>query len=167
MDEIVNKVAASGLVTINLEELYPQGERISIDLADQLWQGLALKEKDFRAWIADHDWSQYTQKHVAVFCSVDAILPAWSFMLVASALSEFAPTVVHGNRQQLEEVLFWRVVESLDIETYRDKRCVIKGCSHLPVPQSAYSNLVVKLRPVARSIMFGEPCSTVPVFKRV
>jgi hypothetical protein len=166
MDEIVNKVAASGLITIDLEELYPAGERTSIDLANQLWQGLALREKDFRAWIQTHDWSQYLGKHVAVHCSVDAIIPAWAFMLVASALSDYATTVVQGSNEDLEQVLFRNVIDSLDISTYQDKRCVIKGCSNLPVPQSAYSHLVVRLRPVARSIMFGEPCSTVPVFKR-
>jgi len=166
MDEIVNKVAASGLVTINLEEHFPQGDRVSIDLAEQLWQGLALREKDFRAWIQSHDWSQYQGKHVAVFCSVDAIVPAWAYMLVASALSDHAATVVHGSRVDLEQVLFRNMIDSLDMNEYLDKRCIVKGCSHLPVPQSAYAHLVVKLRPVARSIMFGEPCSTVPVFKR-
>jgi S-adenosylmethionine/arginine decarboxylase-like enzyme len=166
MEEIVNKVAASGLVTINLEEFYPAGDRVSIDLADQLWQGLALREKDFRSWIQTHDWSQYQGKHVAVFCSVDAIIPAWAFMLVASALSDYAVTVVQGNRNELEEVLFRNIVDGLDLTVYQDKRCVVKGCSNLPVPQSAYTHLVVKLRPVVRSIMFGEPCSTVPVFKR-
>ena len=166
MEEIVNKVAASGLVTINLEEFYPAGDRVSIDLAEQLWQGLALREKDFRSWIQTHDWSQYQGKHVAVFCSVDAIIPAWAFMLVASALSDYAVTVVQGNRNELEEVLFRNVVDGLDLTAYQDKRCVVKGCSNLPVPQSAYTHLVVRLRPVVRSIMFGEPCSTVPVYKR-
>ena len=166
MEEIVNKVAASGLVTINLEEFYPAGDRVSIDLAEQLWQGLALREKDFRSWIQTHDWSQYQGKHVAVFCSVDAIIPAWAFMLVASALSDYAVTVVQGNRNELEEVLFRNVVDGLDVTVYQDKRCVVKGCSNLPVPQSAYTHLVVRLRPVVRSIMFGEPCSTVPVYKR-
>jgi S-adenosylmethionine/arginine decarboxylase-like enzyme len=166
MEEIVNKVAASGLVTINLEEFYPAGDRVSIDLADQLWQGLALREKDFRSWIQTHDWSQYQEKHVAVFCSVDAIIPAWAFMLVASALSDYAVTVVQGNRNELEEVLFRNIVDGLDLSAYQDKRCVVKGCSNLPVPQSAYTHLVMRLRPVVRSIMFGEPCSTVPVFKR-
>jgi len=143
MEEIVNKVAASGLVTINLEEFYPAGNRVSIDLAEQLWQGLALREKDFRSWIQTHDWSQYQGKHVAVFCSVDAIIPAWAFMLVASALSDYAVTVVQGNRNELEEVLFRNVVDSLDLTPYQDKRCVVKGCSNLPVPQSAYTHLVV------------------------
>jgi S-adenosylmethionine/arginine decarboxylase-like enzyme len=166
MEEIVNKVAASGLVTINLEEFYPAGDRVSIDLAEQLWQGLALREKDFRSWIQTHDWSQYQGKHVAVFCSVDAIIPAWAFMLVASALSDYAVTVVQGNRNELEEVLFRNVVDGLDVTAYQDKRCVVKRCSNLPVPQSAYTHLVVRLRPVVRSIMFGEPCSTVPVYKR-
>lgn len=166
MEEIVNKVAASGLVTINLEEFYPTGDRVSIDLAEQLWQGLALREKDFRSWIQTHDWSQYQGKHVAVFCSVDAIIPSWAFMLVATALSDYAVTVVQGNRNELEEVLFRNVVDGLDVTAYQDKRCVVKGCSNLPVPQSAYTHLVVRLKPVVRSIMFGEPCSTVPVYKR-
>jgi hypothetical protein len=166
MDEIVNKVAASGLVTIDLEEFFPSGERVSIDLAEQLWQGLALREKDFRTWIQSDDWSQYQGKHVAVFCSVDAIIPAWAFMLVASALSDYAATVVHGSRAELEQVLFRSMIDSLDMNEYRDKRCIVKGCSDLPVPQSAYSHLVMRLRPVVRSIMFGEPCSTVPVYKR-
>ena len=166
MDEIVNKVAASGLVTIDLEELFPSGERASIDLAEQLWQGLALREKNFRAWIQSHDWSQYQGKHVAVFCSVDAIIPAWAYMLVASSLSDYATTVVHGNSSELERVLFRNMIDALDVNEYIDKRCVVKGCSNLPVPQSAYSHLVSRLRPVAKSIMFGEPCSTVPVYKR-
>jgi hypothetical protein len=167
MEEIVNKVAASGLVTIDLEELYPSGERVSIDLAAQLWQGLALREKDFRAWILSNDWSQYANKHVAVHCSVDAIIPAWAYMLVASSLSEYATTVLHGSLQELEMHLFRSVIDALDIDQYVDKRCVVKGCSNLPVPQAAYTHLVMKLRPVVRSIMFGEPCSTVPVYKRV
>ena len=166
MDEVVNKVAASGLVTIDLEELFPSGERVGIDLAEQLWQGLALREKEFRAWIQSRDWSQYQGKHVAVFCSVDAIIPAWAYMLVASALSDYAATVVHGNTAELEQVLFRNMIDALDVSDYSDKRCVVKGCSKLPVPQSAYSHLVVRLRPVVRSIMFGEPCSTVPVYKR-
>jgi hypothetical protein len=166
MDEIVNKVATSGLVTIDLEDLYPAGERVSIDLADQLWQGLALREKDFRSWIKEHNWSLFQGKHVAVFCSVDAIIPAWAYMLVASALSDYAITVVHGSAADLEQVLFRNMIDSLDVNEYSDKRCIVKGCSKLPVPQSAYSHLVVRLHPVARSIMFGEPCSTVPVYKR-
>ena len=167
MEEIVNKVAASGLVTIDLEELYPSGERVSIDLAAQLWQGLALREKDFRAWIQSTDWTQYTNKHVAVHCSVDAIIPAWAYMLVASSLSGHATTIIHGSLQELEMHLFRSVIDAVDIAQYVDKRCVVKGCSNLPVPQAAYTHLVMKLRPVVRSIMFGEPCSTVPVYKRV
>jgi hypothetical protein len=166
MEEIVNKVAASGLVTIDLEEMYPSGERASIDLAAQLWQGLALREKDFRAWIQSTDWTQYKNKHVAVHCSVDAIIPAWAYMLVASSLSGHAATIIHGSMHELEMHLFKSVIDSLDIVQYQDKRCVVKGCSNLPVPQAAYTHLVVRLHPVVRSIMFGEPCSTVPVYKR-
>lgn len=166
MDEIVNKVAASGIITIDLEEYFPAGERVSIDIADQLWQGIALREKEFRSWISTNPWDDYRGKHVAIFCSADAIIPAWAYMLVSSSLSGIANMVVFGNEKTLEEVLFRNVINSIDAEVYRDKRCVIKGCSNLPVPQSAYVDLVMKLRPVARSIMFGEPCSTVPVYKR-
>lgn len=166
MEEIINKVAASGLVTIDLEEMYPAGDRLELDIAPLLWQGLALREKDFREWIAQHDWSLYQGKHVAFYCSADAIIQPWAFMLVASKLSECATTAVQGRREELENVLFRAVIDELDVEHYREKRCVIKGCSNKPVPASAYAYLVTRLQPVAKSIMFGEPCSTVPVFKR-
>ena len=166
MEEIINKVAASGLVTIDLEEIYPIGERVELDVAPLLWQGLALREKDFREWIAQHDWSLYKGKHVAFYCSADAIIQHWAFMLVASKLSEYALTAVQGRSEELESVLFRSVIDALDVEHYRDKRCVIKGCSNKPVPASAYAYLVTRLQPVVKSIMFGEPCSTVPVFKK-
>jgi len=166
MDEIINKVASSGLVTVDLEEMYPQGERVVLDIKDQLWQGLALKEKDFREWIKTNDWSVYQNKLVAVTCSVDAIIPNWAFMLVASKLEGVAKRVVFGNAEMLEIILFSELISTINPEDYRDKRLVIKGCSDRPVPTSAYVELVNKLQPVAKSIMFGEPCSTVPVFKR-
>jgi hypothetical protein len=166
MEEIINKVAASGLVTIDLEEMYPAGECVELDIAPLLWQGLALKEKDFREWISQNDWSVYQGKHVAYFCSADAIIQPWAFMLVASRLSELATTAIQGRREELESALFRSVIDMLDLEQYRDKRCVIKGCSNKPVPASAYAYLVTHLQPVAKSIMFGEPCSTVPVFKK-
>lgn len=166
MEEIVNKVAASGLVTIDLEELYPEGGRMSLDIAPQLWQGLALREKDFRDWISAHNWSVYQGKHVAFYCSADAIIQPWAYMLVASRLSEYALTVLQGSLDELESALFRTVIDTMNIERFRDKRCVIKGCSNKPVPSSAYAHLVSRLRPVAKSIMFGEPCSTVPVYKK-
>jgi hypothetical protein len=166
MSEIINKVAASGLITIDLESFYPEGQRSLIDVKDQLWMELALKEKDFREWIKTNDWEKYRDHFVAVTCSNDAIIPHWAFMLVASALNGIAKRVVFGSLQQLEEVIFSDLIEQMNPEDYRDKRIVIKGCSDRPVPVSAYLNLVAKLQPVAKSIMFGEPCSTVPVYKR-
>lgn len=166
MEEIINKVASSGLVTIDLEEMIPQGDRVLLDIKDQLWQGLALREKDFREWIKTNDWSVYQNKLVAVTCTVDAIIPNWAFMLVASSLVGIAKRAVFGNLEVLENILFIELIATINAEDYRDKRIVIKGCSDQPVPTAAYLELVNKLQPVAKNIMFGEPCSTVPVFKR-
>lgn len=166
MSEIINKVAASGLVTVDLEEIYPSGERVLLDIKPQLWQELALKEKDFREWIKTNDWEAYRNKYVAVFCSADAIVPNWAYMLVASSLESKAKRVVFGDRETLNTIIFAEMIANLNAEDYRDKRVIIKGCSDKPVPTSAYVELVNKLQPVAKSIMFGEPCSTVPVFKR-
>jgi hypothetical protein len=166
MSEIVNKVAASGLITIDLEEWYPRQQRIQIDIAPQLWQGLALKEKDYRDWVKNHDWQSYQNAYVAVHCSVDAIIPNWAFMLVTSALSGITIKTVFGSLKDLETQIFYDIISQLDAEYYRDKRIVVKGCGSLPIPLSAYTELVNKLQPVVKSIMYGEPCSTVPVFKR-
>ncbi|MFN0030899.1 MAG: DUF2480 family protein [Flavobacteriales bacterium] len=166
MEEILNKVAASGLITIDLEEIYPEGERVLLDIKDQLWQGLALREKDFREWTKANDWSVYQNKFVAVTCTLDAIIPNWAFMLIASKLEGIAKRTVFGKLETLEVVLFNELIAQLHVEEYRDKRLVIKGCSDKPVPTSAYVELVNKLQPIAKNIMFGEPCSTVPVFKR-
>lgn len=165
-DEIVNKVAKSGLISLDLEDLYPQGERAVLDIKDQLWQGIALKEKDFRTWVKEHDWSVYQDQYVAVHCSVDAIVPTWAYMLVAAALSPFAKKVVFGDLEVLQTVLFEEVINGIDAEDYRDARIVIKGCGDLDVPPSAYVALTNILVPVARSVMYGEPCSTVPLYKR-
>ncbi len=166
MSEIINKVATSGLVTIDLEELFPEGDRVILDIKDQLWQGLALKEKDFREWIKTNDWEFFRDKFVAVICSVDAIVPNWAYMLIASKLEGIAQRFYFGTPEMLENILFTELISTLNIEDYREKRLIIKGCSDRPVPTSAYVELVSKLQPVAKSIMFGEPCSTVPVFKR-
>lgn len=166
MSDIVNKVAASGLVTIDLEELLPEGERVLLDIKDRLWQRLALREKDFREWIKNNDWNAYHNKFVAITCSVDAIIPHWAFMLVASKLEGIAKRVVFGTLETLEQTLFTEMIHAIDPENFRDKRLVIKGCADKPVPVAAYVELVNKLQPVAKSIMFGEPCSTVPVYKR-
>ena len=166
MEEIVNKVANSGLITIDLGEMYPEGERVLFDIKDQLFQGLILREKDFRAFIASHDWSQYTNKFVALTCTADAIIPDWSWMLLSSALQPFAKKIVFGDLEKLETVLFTEVLSSFNTEHYHDARVVIKGCGDKPVPKTAYIELTRLLQPVVKSIMYGEPCSTVPVYKR-
>lgn len=166
MSEIVNRVANSGLVTIDLGNYYPQGERTVIDLKDQLWQGLAVREKDFRAWVKENDWSVYTDKHVAVHCSEDAIIPAWAYMLVAAELKYIARSIWFGTPDQLEADL-WKVeLSQIDAEDYVDARIVIKGCGDHETPPVVYILLTNKLQSVAKSIMYGEPCSTVPVWKR-
>lgn len=165
MEEIINRVAQSSLLSIDLEALYPAGRRILYDLKDNLFQGLILKEKDFRTFLRTHDWYAYQDAHVAITCSTDAILPTWAFMLVALHLQPHAKTIVHGDLQILENELFKTLIDALDVEEWRDKKVVVKGCSKLPVPASAYTHLAYRLRPVVASLMFGEPCSTVPLYK--
>ncbi|MBL7944350.1 MAG: DUF2480 family protein [Flavobacteriales bacterium] len=165
MSEIVNKVAASGIVTLDPEALLPAGPRVVIDIAEQLWQGLVLREKDFRDWIQAHDWSQYKGAHVAIHCSADAIIPNWAYMLVSAQLAPHANTIVFGDRNQLLSAIASQVVDTLSAEDFRDKRVVVKGCSDAEVPVSMYVDIVRKLQPVVRSLMFGEPCSTVPILK--
>ena len=165
-ENIVNKVAQSGLVSFDLADLYPAGDRILYDIKDNLFHGLILKEKDFREFIKQHDWSQYAGKHVAITCSADAIVPTWAYMLLANKMSPFAATVVFGNLEILETLLFERAINNVDIEKYRDERIVVKGCGDTPIPVSAYVELTSRLTKVAKSIMYGEPCSTVPLFKR-
>lgn len=164
-DEIINKVANSGLITIDLEELYPKGERVLFDIKPLLFQELILKEKDFRDFIKQHDWSQYQDKLVAITCTADAIIPTWAYMLVSIALEPFAKKVVFGDLETLEAIAFNEALLCIVYEDYRDKRVVIKGCSSLPVCTNAYVELVRGLKPFAKSIMYGEPCSTVPLYK--
>jgi hypothetical protein len=166
MTEIENKVQKSGIVTLDLEELYPKGERMVIDLAERLWQGLALKEQDFRQWVKEHDWSAYADKFVSIDCTADAIVPTWAYMLVSVHLSPFAKLVTSGDGQALEQHIFTDFVRNLDPSAYADARVVVKGCSKLPVPLSAYAELTHRLTPIVKSLMYGEPCSTVPLFKR-
>lgn len=165
-ENIINKVAQSGLVTLDPGQFYVQGERVVYDIKDNLFHGLILKEKDFREFVKNHDWAQYQDKYVAVTCTADAIVPAWAYMLLANKLAPYAKETVFGDADVLETVLFVKAVNSLDVEQYRDQRIVIKGCGDLPVPVSAYVELTQKLTPVAKSLMFGEPCSTVPIYKR-
>ncbi|WP_256012700.1 DUF2480 family protein [Desertivirga xinjiangensis] len=165
-ENIVNKVAQSGLISFDLADIYPAGERVIYDIKDNLFHGLILKEKDFREFIKQHDWAQYGGKHVAVICSTDAVVPTWAYMLLANRLAPYAATVVFGSLETLETLLFDRVINRLDMEKYRDERIVIKGCGEIDIPVSAYVELTSKLTKVAKSIMYGEPCSTVPVYKR-
>jgi len=165
-EEIVNKVAKSGLITIDLEEYYPKGDRVLIDIKDHLWQGLALKEKDFRDFVSSTDWTQYENKFVAIDCTADAIVPTWASMLIASSLQPHALKVVFGDLILLETILFDEALRKIDLKKFEDARVVIKGCGELPVPDAAYVQLTHLLRPVAKSIMYGEPCSTVPIYKK-
>lgn len=165
-ENIVNKVAQSGLVSFDLAELFPQGERVLYDIKDNLFHGLMLREKDFREFVKEHDWSSYSGKHVAIICSADAIVPTWAYMLLATKMAPYAKTVVFGNLELLETVLYQQEVNKVNLENYRDQRIVIKGCGEIPVPVSAYVDITGKLTGVAKSIMYGEPCSTVPLYKR-
>lgn len=165
MEEIKNKVAESGIVTIDLEDFYQKGERVLFDIKPLLFQGLILKEKDFRDFIKNEDWNKYKDRYVAIVCSTDAIVPTWAYMLLSIHLEPFAKKIVFGDLHELETVLYHEIVSGLNFIDYKDKRVVIKGCSNLPVPVSAYVELSNGLRPYAKSIMYGEPCSTVPLYK--
>ncbi|MEP6613984.1 MAG: DUF2480 family protein [Mucilaginibacter sp.] len=165
-ENFVNKVAQSGLVTLDPAAFYPEGERVVYDIKDNLFMELILKEKDFREFVKGYDWAQYDGKYVAVTCTVDAIVPAWAYMLLANRLAPYAREVVFGDTEVLETVLFVKSIAAIDVEQYRDQRIVIKGCGDTPVPVSAYVELTKKLTPVVKSLMFGEPCSTVPIYKK-
>ncbi|MEQ8623833.1 MAG: DUF2480 family protein [Vicingaceae bacterium] len=165
-EEIINRVAKSGLITLNLEEFYPEGERVLYDIKENLWQGIALKEKDFREFVKEYDWSTYEGKFVALTCSEDAIVPTWAYMLLATKLAPHAKRVVFGDLATLEAVLFEAVISKIDPSAYEDAKIVIKGCSDKAVPPSAYVKLTEMLMPYAKIIMYGEPCSTVPLYKK-
>lgn len=166
MAELVNRVAASGLITFKLEDHWPTAAFAVFDLKDYLFMELILKEKDFRAALQEHDFSQYEGKILLVYCSADAIIPAWAYMLVAQAGSPFATDVYQGTETDYLRDHFRRVVAGLNPEEYTDKRVVVKGCGDKDVPASAYLDITARLQPVAKSIMYGEPCSTVPVYKK-
>jgi hypothetical protein len=166
MEELVNKVAQSGLLTVDLEDYYPKGKRMQIDLALQLFMGQILKEKDFRLWIKNEDWAQYNNCYVAVNCSADAVIPIWAYMLVTAALQPYAKKVAMGNLENLETVVYTEIIQNLDVSEFEGKRVIVKGCGKLPVPDAAYVLISNKLLPVVQSLMFGEACSTVPLFKR-
>jgi Protein of unknown function (DUF2480) len=165
-DIIVNKVAESGLITFDLEEFYPKGDIAVFDLKEYLFMGLILKEKDYRAALLATDWTQYQDKYVAITCTADAIIPMWANMLAASYLQPVAKDVVFGNEQQLITNVLTKNLAVVKGEEYTDKRVVVKGCGDIAIPETAYVDITNKLRPFAKSIMYGEPCSTVPIYKK-
>lgn len=165
-NEIINRVAGSSITTFDLEEYYVPGDRVLLDIRDQLYQGLILKEKTFRDFIKSHDWPQYKNKFVAITCSEDAIVPTWAYMLLTSALEPHASTIVFGTLLDLETKIFYDALSRIDWQQFKDAKVVIKGCSKVAVPTAAYVEATRLMRPYAASIMFGEPCSTVPVFKK-
>jgi hypothetical protein len=165
-DMMTNKVAESGIITLNLEDYYPQGETVVFDLKEYLFMGLILKEKDFREALKNLDPGPFTNKNIALTCSADAIIPMWAYMLVATYLQPVAKEIVFGNEDFLQKTLFLKNLYKINPLDYTDKRVVIKGCGDLPISESAYVEITNILRPVAKSIMYGEPCSTVPIFKK-
>ncbi|MFI5220929.1 MAG: DUF2480 family protein [Bacteroidia bacterium] len=177
-DLIENRVAESGLITIDLEAFYQKGERVLIDIKDQLFRGILpaaqgqerqagiLRENDFREFIRTHDWSQYKKKNVAFTCSADAIVPTWAYMLLAVSVEPFANRYVFGDLQTLETVLFNEALQKVNFSNLKDARVIIKGCGDIPVPVSAYVEATHKLAPLVKSIMYGEACSNVPVLKK-
>jgi hypothetical protein len=166
VNEIVNRVANSKLATFNLEDVYPKGERIAFDISQWLLEGIVLRESDFRDRANNYDWSQYQDKYVALYCSTDAIVPGWAYLLLSLHLAPFAAKVTVGSLEELESILFAELLQNLDVSEYTDKPVIIKGCAHKPIPQNAYVLLAQKLQPVAKSIMYGEACSSVPLYKR-
>ena len=163
---IVNRIAESALITFDLEDLYQIGERKSIDLSQWLYEGLILKEKEYRAHLNAHEWSTYQDQFISLHCSTEAILPAWAFLLLTTYLQPFARKVVIGSIQDLEVQLFSEEIQLLDVTPFKDKPVIIKGCSDKTVPQDAYVKLITKLQPVVKSLFFGEACSSVPLYKR-
>ncbi len=164
--EIINRVARSPLVTFDLEKYFHQGERVVFDIKDLLYEEMILKEKDFRNKVKEFDWSWFEGKNVALTCSVDAIVPTWAYMLLTIQLRPYAHMIILGSLNELESTLFREALSIIDLNKFQDKKVVIKGCGNFPVPDSAYVEITRLLTPVTSSIMYGEPCSTVPLFKK-
>ena len=164
-EPIVNKVAESGLISLDLENYYPKEEVAIFDLKDHLFMGMILKEKEFRQGLKDLDWEKYRNKNVAVTCSVDAIIPVWAYMLVVSYLQPIAAEVVMGDEKELHKMLFLKNLSHINVNEFAGQRIVIKGCGETPIGDFAYMEITKLLRPVVKSLMYGEPCSTVPIYK--
>jgi len=166
MEEIKNRVAESKLITFDLEDLYQEGRREVLDIKGWLHEGFILREKEFRAHLDNQDWSQYQSTYVALTCSTDAIVPGWAYMLVTSKLAPFAKKVVVGSLETLETSLYQEQLSQLDLKPFKDKPVIIKGCSNKPVPENAYILAMTQIQQVAKSVMYGEACSAVPLYKR-
>ena len=165
-DEIINRVANSKLVVIDLETYYPNGKRILLDIKNWLYEGYVLKEKDFRTQLNNHNWSQYSDCFVALTCTSDAIIPGWAYMLITMHLEPFAKKIIIGDIEALETSIYQSIIDNIDVSEFINKSIIIKGCSKKPVPENAYIMLSQKIKPVAKSIMYGEACSAVPLFKK-
>lgn len=165
-DKIINRVANSKLKVFDLEDYYPIGKRIHFDIKDWLWEELVLREKEFRAHVKNHDWSQYKDAYVALHCSTDAIVPDWAYMLISIQLQDIAKLSVIGNLEHLESIIYSQIISELDISDYKDAPVIIKGCSNKPVPANALVLMAQKLKTVSKSVMFGEACSSVPLYRK-
>jgi hypothetical protein len=163
---IENKVAGSGLITLNLEDYFDKTPRAELDIKPWLFREMILKEKDFREYVKQHNWEQYAGKHVAVYCSTDAIIPTWAYMLIAIQLQPLAKRIVFGTTETLNTLLYEEAINAIDFAQFTDKRMIVKGCSDVPVPVQAYVEVTRRLMPFAKSIMYGEACSNVPLFKK-
>lgn len=166
MQEIKNKIAESGLITLSLEDHYQNGERAEIDLAPWLYEGLILREKDFRLAVKEHHWEQYRNTYVSVNCSAEAIIPQWAYMLIGAQLAGVAREVVYGAPETLEILLMQKVFDQIDFKQWEGERIILKGCGDLPIPAQAFLDFTRRLQPYAKSIMYGEACSTVPIYKK-
>ena len=166
MTDIINRVTQSKLITFDLEEIYPQGQRVVLDIKDWLYEGIILREKEFRKHLEEHDWLVYKDAYVALGCSTDAIVPGWAYMLVASKLNPYSKKAVIGSLEDLELSLYQTLLEDLDTSEFKDKPVIIKGCSNKPVPENAYIMAISKIQQVAKSVMYGEACSSVPLYKK-
>lgn len=164
-EEIINRVANSKLITIDLEDFYPQGKRVIIDIKDWLFQEIILKEQEFRAHLKNHNWEQYQDTYIALTCSSGAIIPSWAYLLISTHLNNYAKKVVVGNLELLETVIFNDIISVMDITNFKMKPIIIKGCADKPIPATAYTLLIQKIQSVAKTVMFGEACSTVPLYK--
>ena len=165
-EAITNKVSESGLITLDLEQYYPRDKVVLFDLKDYLFMGLILKEKDFREALKNLDWEVYRNKYVGVTCSADAIIPPWAYMLAASYLQPVANDVMMGDEQEVHKTIFTKNIQSINVDEFAGQRVVVKGCGETPIGEFAYMEITKRLRPVVKTIMYGEPCSTVPIFKK-